>query len=162
MYTILLFALQFSLGSCVSQYIKHKDYINIYNLVVNTNGTAKRDDSTFTDYTRFRIEKYPYYKSDKDYVIGGRTILLVNNATGHYCAFNDQKLFVCLPTKPQRSSVRIIGKHDKDGEPLYSSQQVKFRYPNSSIDCSAKINVPFACTRKSDVQYYTFVIAKDI
>lgn len=143
-------------------YIKHKDIVYIYNLVVKNNGSAYRSDSATAEYTKFVIEKFPYYKSNKDYVMGGRTALLIQNSTGKYCEFDGRKLFTCLTTRPKTNTMRILAKHDKDNQPLYSQQLIKFRIPNSSIDCSARKNRPFSCTTKDDMEYYTFVLGKDI
>lgn len=143
-------------------YIKHNDTVIIYNLIVNKNGIAYRDDSFFANYTRFTVQKYPYYKSKQEYIMGGRTALLIRNDTiNKFCAFNGKSLFVCLPTKPSQYTMRILGKHDKDNEPMYDLQEVKFRIPNSAIDCAASPKKPFSCTKKEEIKYYTFVLAKE-
>lgn len=146
-------------------YVKHNETVIIYNLVVNKNGTAYRDDSVFANYTRFTIQKYPYYKSPNDYIMGGKTALLIlqnnNNSTNKYCAFNNNKVFVCLSTRPSTYTMRILGKHDKDNEPMYDLQEIKFRIPNSSIDCAASPKKPFSCIKKDIIKYYTFLLSKD-
>lgn len=145
-------------------YVKHNQTVIIYNLVVNKNGNAFRDDSMSANYTRFTIQKYPYYKSPKDYIMGGKTVLFIRNSINNnnkYCAFNGQKLFVCLSTKPSTYTMRILGKHDKDNEPLYDLQEIKFRIPNSTIDCAAAPKKSFSCVKQEIIKYYTFILAKD-
>lgn len=154
--------LNFLTQSSAQNFVKHNDTIYIHDIYIKYNGLAYRKDKYIKYDTEFKIMKYPYYKSDNDYLLGGMTILLIRKKNNDFCFmdYNNKKL-KCDKNKPTYSNLRILDKHGEDHKPLYNNQLIKIRMTNNSIDCSSTTIEPLSCYKKQKIQkYYSYVVYK--